>query len=119
MSLLNLKESDVFMMMPGKVGPARKVWTLLEKMKCKEQHERNIEGYRIVEYKENTDGVKTIKIEPATPLTKSVIASDSPQPIGGLHITESDLPIKTESISGHDVGIIEYESSAKVSRLCI
>lgn len=32
-SLMNMKESDIFLMIPGKVGPARKMCTLIDKIK--------------------------------------------------------------------------------------
>lgn len=56
-SLMNMKESDIFLMIPGKVGPARKMCTLIDNIKRnKEKCEQKIEGYRIIEYKEDSAG---------------------------------------------------------------
>ncbi|XP_061170969.1 uncharacterized protein LOC133180470 [Saccostrea echinata] len=111
-SLINMKESDIFLMIPGKVGPARKICTLIEKIRRNEEKsEQNIEGYRIIEYKEDSAGCKTIEIEPTT--TQSANDDPTPQPIGGLQIYEVPVATLPEIASGGlDLEHVEVEGTS-------
>lgn len=121
-SLMNMKESDIALMIPGKVGPARKTCTLIDNIKRnKEKCEQKIERYRIIEYKENSAGCRTIDIEHTQSIQPESHANDDPpnQPIGGLNIFAVPMATLPEVSSG-GLSIVEVEStslesSAKVS----
>lgn len=101
-------------MIPGKVGPARKICTLIDNIKRnKEKCEQKIEGYRIIEYKDDSAGCKTIEIEPTQPTQPESYANDDPppQPIGGLQIFEVPMATLPEVSSG-GLSIVEVESTS-------
>lgn len=72
-----------------------------------------IEGFRIIEYKEDSAGCKAIEIEPTQPTQPESHANDDPppQPIGGLQIFEVPMATLPEVSSGC-LSIVEVESTS-------
>ena len=115
LSILHMKESDIFSLIPGKIGAARRLCVLIDRLRqCDVQKPKNIthvKGYSIYEYDQNSSGLKTIEIQPTG--EQSLTPQSELQ--GGLNIIEVPEP------SGQYEGlkIVEVEESQETENVAI